>query len=162
MSAFELTLARYGDAPRIAAMSRRLIEGGLNPTWPRERVEWHLRHSESLVLTARIRRELIGFAVMQYGDDAAHLNLLAVDPGYRRRAIGRRLLSWLEETALVAGTFVVRLELRAGNSEAHAFYEAAGYRETARVRGYYQGVEDASQMSRDLRVGSDARREPRV
>jgi ribosomal-protein-alanine N-acetyltransferase len=99
---------------------------------------------------------------MQFGQDAAHLNLLAVDPRHRRRAIGRSLLAWLEETAMVAGTFVVRLELRAGNSSAQAFYEAIGYRETARVSGYYQGVEDAIQMVRDLRLATGSRREPRL
>jgi ribosomal-protein-alanine N-acetyltransferase len=159
MSGFEFKLARYQDAPRIAAMSRHLVEGGLHPSWPRERVEWHLRHAESLVLTARYRGELVGFAIMQFGQDAAHLNLLAVDPRHRRRAVGRGLLAWLEETAVVAGTFVVRLELRAGNAGAHAFYEALGYRETARVSGYYQGVEDAIQMARDLRLASGTRRD---
>jgi ribosomal protein S18 acetylase RimI-like enzyme len=160
MSPFQLELARHGDAPRIATMSRRLVEQGLEPSWPRERIEWHLRHSESLVLAARARRELIGFAVMQYGDDAAHLNLLAVEPGFRRRAVGRQLLAWLEETALVAGTFVVRLELRAGNHGAHAFYEAVGYRDCERIHGYYQGREDAIQMSRDLRVAAGTPRAP--
>jgi ribosomal-protein-alanine N-acetyltransferase len=162
MSAINLKLARYHDAPRIAAMSRQLVEGGLQPSWPRERVEWHLRHAESLVLTARFRGDLVGFAIMQYGQDAAHLNLLAVDPRHRRRAIGRGLLAWLEETAVVAGTFTVRLETRAGNVGAQAFYEAIGYRETARVSGYYQGVEDAIQMARDLRLGTGSRHEPRL
>ena len=162
MSGTDLQLARYRDAPRIAAMSRALIEGGLQPSWPRERVEWHLRHTESLVLTARYRGELVGFAIMEYGMDAAHLDLLAVDPMHRRRAIGRGLLGWLEETAVVAGTFLVRLETRASNSSAQAFYEALGYRETGRVSGYYQGVEDAIQMSRDLRVRADRHPQPRV
>jgi len=162
MSSFELKLAGYHDAPRIAGLSRQHVESGLYPSWTRERVEWHLRHSESLVLTARYRGELVGFAIMQFGQDAAHLNLLAVDPRHRRRAIGRSLLAWLEETAMVAGTFVVRLELRAGNSSAQAFYEAIGYRETARVSGYYQGVEDAIQMVRDLRLATGSRREPRL
>ena len=44
---------------------------------------------------------------------SAHLNLLAVDPAHRRRGIARRLLTWLEESALTAGTFTVGLELRA-------------------------------------------------
>jgi ribosomal-protein-alanine N-acetyltransferase len=162
MNGFELKLAGYQDASRIAGMSRQHVEHGLCPSWTRERVEWHLRHSESLVLTARHRGELVGFAIMQFGQDAAHLNLLAVDPRHRRRAIGRGLLAWLEETALVAGTFVVRLEMRAGNAGAQAFYEAIGYRETARVSGYYQGVEDAIQMARDLRLAAGSRREPRI
>ncbi len=162
MTTFNLQLARYQDAARIAAMSRLLVERGLEPSWPKDRVQWHLRNSDCLVLTARIRGDIAGFAIMQYGQDAAHLNLLAVDPRHRRRAVGRALLTWLEATALGAGTFVVRLETRASNLGAQAFYEALGYRETARVSGYYQGIEDAVQMAHDLRLETGTRREPRL
>jgi ribosomal protein S18 acetylase RimI-like enzyme len=148
--------ARSSDAAAISAMSRRLIEAGLHPSWPAERVLRHVRHAESVVLTARAGGELLGFAIMQYGDDSAHLNLLAVEPGSQRRGIGRGLLDWLEATARVAGTFTIRLEFRATNERARAFYEALGYREVARINGYYQRTEDAIRMERDLRTDTSA------
>ena len=156
MSAAEFGLAREGDAPLIAAMSGRLIEAGLAPSWPTERVLRHVRHAESLVLTAKQCRELQGFAIMQFGDATAHLNLLAVEVARQRRGLGRGLVTWLEESAMVAGTFLVQLELRATNAAARAFYESLGYRETGRVPGYYQQREDAVRMARDLRVGRGA------
>lgn len=149
-----LELARLSDAPVIAAMSSRLIEAGLTPSWPAERVARHIRNADSLVLTARHAGRILGFAIMQYGDAAAHLNLLAVETAIQRHGIGRALLGWLEETALVAGTFVIQLEVRATNAIARAFYEARGYRETGRVAGYYQRLEDAIQMERNLAVGA--------
>jgi ribosomal protein S18 acetylase RimI-like enzyme len=149
-----LELARLADAPRIAEMSRRLIEAGLTPSWPAERVARHIRHAESLVLTARRPGQLLGFAIMQFGETSAHLNLLAVEEHCQRRGVGRALLDWLEATAVVAGTFVIQLELRATNSRARAFYESRGYREMGRVAGYYQQLEDAIQMQRDLATGS--------
>ena len=152
MNAIELRPARRADAPRLAAMSRKLIESGLEPCWTTERIERQLRSDDCVVLTARTTGEIAGFAIMQYGDDAAHLNLLAVQPAYRRLGIGRELIGWLEETARVAGTFAIRLEVRAANSTARAFYAALGYRETRLVPGYYQGVEDAIRLSRDLAV----------
>jgi [ribosomal protein S18]-alanine N-acetyltransferase len=111
-----------------------------------------VRDPDSVVLTARLGLTLAGFAIMRYADDAAHLNLLAVAPAHRRRGIARRLVFWLEETALTAGTFVVGLELRAGNEAARAFYRALGYYELARLPGYYQGVEAAIRMARDVRA----------
>jgi ribosomal-protein-alanine N-acetyltransferase len=93
---------------------------------------------------------------MRYGDDVAHLNLLAVDPIHRRRGVARNLMTWLEDTALTAGTFIVGLELRATNQIALAFYAALSYRELGRVSGYYQGVENAIRMARDVRTGRDA------
>jgi ribosomal protein S18 acetylase RimI-like enzyme len=155
---FALELARLSDAARMAAMSTRLIEAGLTPSWPAERIVRHMRHPENVVLAARHAGRLAGFAIMQFGDATAHLNLLAVETDQQRRGLGRALLNWLEQSALTAGTFVIRLELRAGNVRARAFYEALGYRETGRVPGYYQSLEDAIQMARDLRVGYGAAR----
>jgi ribosomal-protein-alanine N-acetyltransferase len=153
-----LEIARTADAPLIAAMSRRLIEAGLEPSWPADRVLRHIRHAESVALTAKADGELIGFAIMQFGDETAHLNLFAVDPTNRRRGIGNRLLGWLEESAITAGTFLIQLEVRATNLEARQFYESKGYREIARIPGYYQRVEDAIRMERDLRVNREAKR----
>jgi ribosomal-protein-alanine N-acetyltransferase len=152
MDAFILAPARRGDAARLAAMSRRLIESGLEPCWTAERIERQQRREDSVVLTARTAAGIVGFAIMEYGDDAAHLNLLAVEPGSRRHGLGRQLVAWLEETARTAGAFTIRLEVRSGNRGARAFYAALGYRESGWVAGYYQGAEDAIRFTRDLRV----------
>jgi [ribosomal protein S18]-alanine N-acetyltransferase len=153
---YRLELARVTDAAQLAAMSHEFIEAGLKPSWGAARIGWHVRHPESVVLTACTGIALAGFAIMRYADDTAHLDLLAVAPAHRRRGIARRLVGWLEETALTAGTFIVGLELRAGNEEARAFYRALGYRELGEIPGYYQGVESAIRMVRDVRT----RREP--
>jgi [ribosomal protein S18]-alanine N-acetyltransferase len=87
---------------------------------------------------------------MRYGDDDAHLDLLAVAPPYRRAGLGRQLLEWLEKCAVVAGIFSVALEVRAGNEGAHLFYKRMGYRTLVHLPGYYQGIEAALRMGRDL------------
>ena len=152
---YSLQPARMADARCLAVMSQQYVEAGLRPAWSASRITWHMRHPESIVLTARCRGITAGFAIMRYGDDVAHLNLLAVDPAHRRRGLGRRLLLWLEETALTAGTFIIGLELRANNEPALAFYAALGYRESGRVAGYYQGIEAAIRMARDVRTSRD-------
>ena len=53
----------------------------------------------------------------------------------------------------MAGSFVVYLELRASNPGARAFYQALGYRCIAHVPRYYQGIEAAIRMARDLSAG---------
>ena len=151
---YTLELARVADAPRLAAMSHDYVESGLKPAWSASRITWHIRHPESIVLTARVADGVGGFAIMRYADDVAHLNLLAVDPPHRRRGVARRLMTWLEETAFTAGTFIIGLELRATNESAFAFYAALGYRELGRVPGYYQGVEPAIRMARDVRTAN--------
>jgi ribosomal-protein-alanine N-acetyltransferase len=150
--AYLLTPARVGDAERLAAMSRAHVEAGLKPAWGAARIRWHVRDAESVVLTARLPAMIAGFAIMRYGEDVAHLNLLAVDPAHRRRGIARALVRWLEETALTAGTFIIGLELRAGNEAARNLYGALGYRELGQIPGYYQGLESAIRMARDVRA----------
>jgi ribosomal-protein-alanine N-acetyltransferase len=156
---YRMQPARRTDASALAQMSERFIEAGLRPSWGEVRIAWHIRDPESVVLTARHCGDLAGFAIMRYGDERAHLNLLAVAPGHRRRGVARALLTWLEESALTAGTFVIALELRAGNHSARAFYGALGYQETGEVPGYYQGVEAAIRLKRDVRPAA-ARGEP--
>ena len=153
---YTLQLARLSDAARLATMSHEYVEAGLKPAWSSSRITWHIRHPESIVLTAKVADVVSGFAIMRYADDVAHLNLLAVDPAHRRRGVARRLMAWLEETAFTAGTFIIGLELRATNNAALAFYSALGYRELGRVPGYYQGIESAIRMARDVRTGTSA------
>jgi len=155
--ALALQLATVENARDIARMSATLIERGLPHTWTTRRVSAHIRHKDSVVLVAhsgseKSPRELIGFAIMQFAETTAHLNLLAVRPHARRSGVGRQMLSWLHESAMVAGTFLVRLELRATNIEARHFYKSMGYEEFGYVRRYYSNVEDAVRMSRDLTV----------
>jgi hypothetical protein len=95
---------------------------------------------------------------MRYGDDDAHLDLLAVAPPYRRAGIGRRLLEWLEKCAVVAGIFSITLEVREGNEGAQLFYERMGYRTLTYLPGYYQGIEAALRMGRNLSCRSLDRR----
>ncbi len=145
-------LARLPDANAIALMSRELIEAGLSGwSWDPQRVTRAIRARDTVVLVAAARNSLAGFAIMNFGDSSAHLSLLAVKTSRQRRGIGAGMMAWLEESALVAGIATINLELRNNNSAARDFYRALGFRETAYIPGYYQGVETALRMSRDIR-----------
>lgn len=147
-----LGLAVPADAALIAVMSRELIETGLPWSWTAQRVARSLAQRDTLVLTARDGAPLAGFAIMQFGEEHAHLSLLAVRPDCQRQGVGRRMLEWLTETALAAGIASIRLELRETNQGARRFYLAQGFAETVRVPGYYRSGETALRMMRDIRV----------
>ena len=160
MTQVRLGLAHADDAATIAAMSRQLIEHGLAWSWNEERVARCLRNRDCVVLAARDRRRVIGFAIMEFYAIHAHLNLLAVQPGFRRQGVGRQLLEWLEASARTAGIFTVNLELRSTNDGARAFYEKLGFRSAGRKAAYYDGREDAVRMTHDLTVASTSPTEP--
>jgi [ribosomal protein S18]-alanine N-acetyltransferase len=143
-------LAHPADATTIANLSRDLIEYGLQWRWTPARVAASIRASDVNVVVAWIHDTIAGFAIMRYGDDDAHLDLLAVAPPYRRSGVGRQLLEWLEKCAVVAGIFRVALEVRAENQGAQLFYERMGYRTLVQLPGYYQGIEAGLRMVRDL------------
>ena len=151
-SNFEIQLATRSDAREIARMSRDYIEDGLGWSWLPRRVLTMIRDPESVVLIARTAGggPISGFAIMEYHRNHAHLNLLAVTPALRRSGLGRHLLEWLEETARVAGTFRIVLEVRARNFGARQFYRDLGYYEREYIPGYYQGQESALRMMKRL------------
>lgn len=143
--------ARMGDAPLIADMSRRLIEAGLPWSWTPKRVAGHMRQRENMVVIAKADGELVGFIMAHFGSEQVHLTLLGVAQEHQQRGIGRRLIEWVEASALVAGVFTVNLEVRASNYSARRFYGRLGYRELGYSPGYYSGIEDAIKLTRDLR-----------
>ena len=147
----ELRLARASDAARIARMSRELIEAGLGWSWDAPRVGRLIAERETLSLVAVDRLGLVGFAILHFGDERAHLFLLAVQPRRQRQGVARRMLGWLLESARAAGIAELSLELRAGNAGARAFYRTLGFSDAGLVSGYYQQREAALRMVRVLR-----------
>lgn len=146
----DIGLARLAEARELALMSRDLVETGLGWSWTAPRIATDIRSPDDVVITARVGRRIAGFAIMHYLEEEASLNLLAVRPAHRRAGVGRRLVEWLEQTALVAGVSIVYLEVRATNDGARKFYERLGYRRVAYVPGYYGGREAAVRMGIDL------------
>ena len=147
-----LGLGRAVEVPRLAAMARSLVEHGLPHSWDERRLCRCLANSDYVVLVARDGRRIAGFAVMEFLDHRAHLCLMAVDSAFQGHGVGRELLRWLEETARTAGTFLIHLEVRAGNIDARRFYERVGFTEAGRRPRYYAGGEDAVRMARNIAV----------
>jgi ribosomal protein S18 acetylase RimI-like enzyme len=149
-----LALARPTDAREIAEMSRDLIEQGLTWSWTPARVQHFICGTDSSVVVARRERRIAAFGIMHYGDEVAHLNLLAVATAHRRQGLGRQLMGWLTTTAIEAGVFRINLEVRSRNDEGRIFYESLGFDALNVLQGYYQGREAALRMTRRLGLGA--------
>ena len=154
----ELGLARIAEAPTLARMSREYIERGLGWRWRPPAIRNMILNRDAVVLCARCTHDtdssaltIGGFGVMQFDFERAHLNLLAVDPSMRRQGIARKLLTWLEKTADVAGLKRITLEVRARNNGARNFYLRLGYEEKEYVPRYYNDRETAMRMVKKLR-----------
>jgi ribosomal-protein-alanine N-acetyltransferase len=68
---------------------------------------------------------MLGFGIMKYDDDVAHLLLFAVREDARRQGVGSALLAWLEQVALVAGVRRFVVEARTRQTPARELLPAA-------------------------------------
>lgn len=69
---------------------------------------------------------------------------IVVDPDSRRRGVATRLLKFTEELLFREGARLILAETSGlpGYAPARAFYESNGYREEARIAGYYRPGDD--------------------
>lgn len=145
-----IRLANTSDARPIAEMSRNYIEEGLGWSWRDARVLRAIRDETTNVAVVDDGESIVGFGIMQYRDETAHLTLFAVRPSHRRRGLGSGLLAWLEKPARVAGVERLRVEARADRPEVHAVYRRVGFELVKTIPGYYSGVVDGVQFEKRL------------
>lgn len=142
---------------------RRFSVGDLERVLEIERVSF--THPYDAFVFAYYRsRSPEGFLVAEYGGEVVgyiiatpsrtrkegRLVSVAVDPVFRRRGFGRRLLEEAAAYLRRRGMVRVCLEARVGSDEALGFYGELGFKRDGVIPGYYEDGEDAVVMSRDL------------
>ncbi len=118
--------------------------------WPLFAFFPYVVNRQALALVAE-ESKIIGFVLALQEGDELHIHNLAVVPEHRRKGVASALLHRLFAEASKVRR--VRLEVRASNLAAQAFYKKHGFREEAVLPGYYQDGEDGILMIRDLAPG---------
>lgn len=90
----------------------------------------------SYIITAKIEKEIIGFALFWIVKDQIHLNKIAVIGKYRRMGVAAALIDYII-TRFREGAKIIYLEVREKNSGARRFYEKLGFRENGVRKNYY-------------------------
>jgi ribosomal protein S18 acetylase RimI-like enzyme len=137
-----IRLATRKDAEAIALESMAEIEHNFDWTWHPLRVGRAISDPNTNVVVAIEGDAMVGFGIMEYEEEVAHLVLFGVREDMRRQGVGSALLAWLEKVATVAGVNRFRVEARLTNSGARAFYQKHGYVESEVVPGMYRDTED--------------------
>lgn len=142
--------ARPTDIPRIMAIERECF---VEP-WDEEVFAQTLEWAPGYFFVALADGEIRGFVVgcMENTGSAryGHVSNLGVTAAYRRRGLGRFLVSRLERQFVLEGAEGVLLEVRVSNADAQDFYHRLGYREAFLLSGYYSNGEDALVMMKDI------------
>ncbi len=117
--------------------------------WPLFDLIAVLTFPEVIRLKAMQDEQMVGFIAgdPRRRDGWGWIATVAVDPGYRRRGIGRALLRACESRLGVPNA---RLTVRISNTTAIMMYEKEGYAAIDTWKAYYNDGEDAQVMEKRL------------
>jgi ribosomal-protein-alanine N-acetyltransferase len=123
----------------------RLERSGFPDPWSAGALRGELESLGALALVACAESppRVVGYATFRHLADEAELLRLAVDPAWRRRRVGRRLVEAGLERLGARGILEVYLEVRCDNHPARALYEALGFAAVGQRRRYYPDGADA-------------------
>jgi ribosomal-protein-alanine N-acetyltransferase len=156
------------DLPAVHAIER----ASFAVPWPDDAYRNEIRTNRlASYVVARLGDEVVGFAGIWVMVDEAHVTTFAVDPRFRRRGVGERLLLALLDLSVQRLAREATLEVRLSNLPARKLYEKYGFRPVGiRPRYYSDNGEDALIMTTEalsspavrervegLRVALDAR-----
>jgi ribosomal-protein-alanine N-acetyltransferase len=95
--------------------------------------------------------EIVGFVFVMVNEaGAGHLTTIGVAPEHRRRGLGARLLSHVEQALQLRGITTIVLEVRVSNTAAQQLYRRFGYTTAQRIESYYVNGEACFLMVKSL------------
>jgi ribosomal-protein-alanine N-acetyltransferase len=121
---------------QYAPWSEKLFAEGLN------------RHCCKVAVNQQ--QQIVGFSIVQFIVDEAHLLNIAVEPTQQKQGIGKILLDEVLVISQQQKACTIFLEVRASNQRAIQLYQMAGFNEIGLRKNYYptaQGKEHAVIMA---------------
>ncbi len=143
------------DLPAVHAIER----ASFAVPWPDDAYRNEIRTNRlASYVVARVGDDVVGFAGLWVMVDEAHITTFAVDPRWRRRGVGERMLLALLDLAVARRAREATLEVRLSNLPARKLYEKHGFRPVGiRPRYYSDNGEDALIMTTDALDSTDMR-----
>ena len=137
----------FADIPAVHAIERE----SFSVPWPDDAYRNELATNRlASYVVARADDVVVGFAGLWVMVDEAHVTTFAVDPRWRRRGVGERILLALLDISVARHAREATLEVRLSNMPARRLYEKYGFRPVGiRPRYYSDNGEDALIMTTD-------------
>src|SRR5262245_31112838 len=141
--------AERADLDALATLEQRVFA---TDRLARRSLRRFLSSPTAEVIVAEEGGRLAGTAIVLFRPRSlvARLYSLAVAPHMGGRGVGPMLLEAAEAAVLARDCRIIRLEVHVTNNAAIARYRKSGYREFARLRGYYEDGGDALRVEKRL------------
>ena len=147
---------RAGDLAALHALDQVCFPPGI--AYSRAELRSFIEHPSSFTVVAADGEAVYGFAVVRPvrrasagGGRALHILTIDVSPDRRRAGVGSTLMGWMFGKAEQLGSSAIVLEVAVDNYPAQEFYKRHGFEVVGTLPGYYNGVVDALELTRQLR-----------
>ena len=116
------------DSKRVIKLWKDIFPN--DPPWnePSGIIARKLRRQRDLFLVGVIDRVVVATVLGGYDGFRGWIYHLAVDPHYRKRGIGKMMISAIEKRIRNQGAVKINLQVRASNTDVIRFYRELGYR----------------------------------
>lgn len=94
---------------------------------PRMDIARKLRVNPELFLVGELESRIVATVMTGYEGHRGWINYLAVDPGFRRRGLGRLIMGAAEKLLRERGCPKINLQVRSTNQQVIEFYRRIGY-----------------------------------
>jgi ribosomal-protein-alanine N-acetyltransferase len=135
------------DLMDVVALEKEIF----SDPWSYEAFRSDIGNSMALPLVAASGQSIVGYACLYVVAGEMQIGNFAVGPDYRRKGIGRILMTRLMEIAHERECDCIFLEVRESNQPARTLYESFGFIVVGRRVGYYRNpYENAILMAKEL------------
>lgn len=124
----------YGDYSHMSRIHSASFERG----WSADEIRDLLEQAGSKAFVYDLDGSRAGFVLIRTVADECEVLTIATDAAYQRKGIGRKLLRHAIAYAAREKARKIFLEVAEDNHAARALYEAAGFAEHGRRKGYYR------------------------
>ena len=135
MNSVTIRAANEKDVQIIAAMDKVCF----SLPWSEESFyEEITRNKTARYMIAEVAGKIVGYAGVWLILDEGHITNIAVHPDFRRKGIGKALISALISVSYEEGVMKFTLEVRASNTEAISLYKCLNFIECGVRKKYYE------------------------
>lgn len=127
-----------------------ILQTDFDDFWNYNVFKAELTNGNSQYLVAKINDKVVGFAGIIPVLDEADISNIVVNKNFRKQKIGSQLLEELLKLASSMNIKTINLEVRKSNIPAIKLYEKYGFEVCGTRKNYYNNVEDAILMRKNL------------